>query len=130
MYLGRALAALALVGGVAISVVVPASAASAAGLCGAGSTVVSPDGGSAVCFNPTGEHLWVCDNASDGHHPGAWYRVNSDANHQVDYDLGFGNCHDVNLDTVESATVHYQACNYEGSVELNCSAWVSYSAEG
>jgi hypothetical protein len=130
MYLGRTLAALALAGGVAVSVVGPASAASAATMCGAGSGVVSPDGGAYVCFNPTGEHLWICDNAADGHHPGAHYGVDSGANHQVDYDLGFGNCQDVNLDLAETSTIHYKACNYEGSVELDCSSWVYYSAMG
>jgi hypothetical protein len=23
-----------------------------------------------ACFDPTGEHLYFCDTAADGHHPG------------------------------------------------------------
>jgi hypothetical protein len=48
----------------------------------------------------------------------------------VQYNLGAGNCHDVNLDMAESAYIQYQACNYEGSTELSCSPYAIASAQG
>lgn len=92
--------------------------------------VVSPDGGSTVCFQPYGEHLYVCDTAADGHHPGTWYWVNSGALHNKQYNLGNGYCHDINLSLAESSWITFQACNYEGSTELDCSDWISVSAKG
>jgi hypothetical protein len=153
MYLGRTLAVIALAAGTVIGYVTPASAAppvqssaqavTAASVsttdvtedgtivvCGANSDVWSPDGGAMVCFNPTGEHLYICDERSDGHHPGAWYSINAGAFHNPQYSLGIGNCHDLNLDMAESSWIGYQACNYEGSAEISCSGYKNYSANG
>jgi hypothetical protein len=146
MRVRRIVGAVALTTATAISFVLPASVASAdtstadaadatvtdvsaAGSCG--HAVFSPDGGAMACFNPTGEHLFVCDTDDDGHHPGAWYLLEAGINwHNVQYNLGAGNCHDVNLDMAESAYIQYQACNYEGSTELSCSPYAIASAQG
>ncbi|MFI5891609.1 hypothetical protein ACIA5D_16010 [Actinoplanes sp. NPDC051513] len=141
MRIRRIVGAVALTVATAISFVLPATTASAAagtatltveaaaGSCG--HAVFSPDGGAMACFNPTGEHLFVCDTDADGHHPGAWYLLTAGINwHNVQYDLGAGDCHDLNLDMAESAYIQYQACNYEGSAELSCSSYALAPAKG
>ncbi|MDI5968117.1 hypothetical protein POF50_001930 [Streptomyces sp. SL13] len=92
--------------------------------------VQSPDGGALACFNPTGEHLYVCDNAADGHHPGVNYFITGGSWKNAQYDLGNGACHDLNLDIAESDDITYQACNYEGSTALSCSVYETVSARG
>ena len=143
MRVRRIVGAAALTAATAISFVLPASAASAgtanaavtvaavsaAGSCG--HAVFSPDGGAMACFNPTGEHLFVCDTDDDGHHPGAWYVLGNGINwHNPQYNLGAGSCHDINLDMAETDTITYQACNYEGTQELSCSSYALASAKG
>ena len=144
MRIRRIVGSVALTAATAISFVLPASGASAAtstagsadvaavtaaGSCG--HAVFSPDGGAMACFNPTGEHLFVCDTDDDGHHPGAWYLLNGGVEwHNVQYSLGAGQCHDLNLDMAESAYIEYQACNYEGTTQLSCSSYALASAEG
>src|SRR3954464_3132116 len=134
MRVRRIVGAAALTAATAISFVLPASAASAgtanaavtvaavsaAGSCG--HAVFSPDGGAMACFNPTGEHLFVCDTDDDGHHPGAWYVIGAGINwHTPQYSRGPAPCHDINLDMAETDTITYQACNYEGTRQLSCS---------
>lgn len=129
MRLHRIVGAVALTAATSISFVMPASAASAAGSCG--HEVFSPDGGAMVCFNPTGEHLFICDTDNDGHHPGAWYVIGAGIDwHNPQYSLGAGSCHDLDLDMPEGYTITYKACNYEGTRELSCSAYTVASAEG
>ncbi|WP_157437538.1 hypothetical protein [Actinoplanes subtropicus] len=129
MRVRRILGAVALTAATSLSFVLPAAAASAAGTCG--HSVHSPDGGATVCFNPTGEHLLVCDTNDDGHHPGAWYVIGNGINwHNPQYNLGAGNCHDINLDLAETDTITYQACNYEGTKELSCSSYAVVGAAG
>jgi hypothetical protein len=146
MRVRRIVGAVALTIATATSFVLPASAASAdastadatrasvAGVSAAGAcghAVFSPDGGAMACFNPTGEHLLVCDTDADGHHPGAWYLLTAGVNwHNVQYNLGAGDCHDLDLDMAESAYIQYQACNYEGSTELSCSPYALAPAQG
>jgi hypothetical protein len=128
MRVRRIVGAVALTLATAFTFVLPASAASAAAC---GHAVFSPDGGAMACFNPTGEHLKVCDTDDDGHHPGAWYLLDGGISwHNVQYSLGAGNCHDVDLDMPESALIEYKACNYEGTRELSCSGYALASAEG
>jgi hypothetical protein len=106
-----------------------AAAVSAAGSCG--HAVFSPDGGAMACFNPTGEHLFVCDTDDDGHHPGAWYVIGNGIDwHNPQYNLGAGDCHDIDLDLSETSTITYQACNYEGTRQLSCSSYALVSAKG
>lgn len=130
----RVVGAVALTVATVISFVLPATAASAAVETAAGScghAVFSPDGGAMACFNPTGEHLFVCDTDNDGHHPGAWYVIGAGIDwHNPQYNLGAGNCHDINLDMPESYTITYKACNYEGTRELSCSDYTLASANG
>jgi hypothetical protein len=129
MRIRRILGAVAVTTATVVSFVLPSSMASAAGACG--HSVQSPDGGATACFNPTGEHLVVCDTAADGHHPGAWYLLTAGVEwHNVQYNLGAGECHDLNLDMAESAYIQYQACNYEGSNELSCSSYALAPAKG
>jgi len=143
MRVRRIVGAFALTATTVISFVLPASMASAAPLTAeatvaavtaagsCGHAVFSPDGGAMACFNPTGEHLFVCDTDDDGHHPGAWYLLTAGVNwHNVQYNLGAGECHDLNLDMAESAYIQYQACNYEGSTPLSCSSYALAPAEG
>ena len=86
--------------------------------------VQSPDGGALVCWNPTGEHLYICDTKSDGHHPASFYfRSDSGGVKEKHADVSAGNCLDHNLSLPESGWVNYQACNFEGSRELSCSAF-------
>jgi hypothetical protein len=86
--------------------------------------VQSADGGAMVCWNPTGEHLYICDTASDGHHPAArYYRSDSAGLKSKHADVSYGNCLDHNLSLPESGWVDYQACNYEGSSLLSCSGF-------
>jgi hypothetical protein len=92
--------------------------------------VVSPDGGATACFEPTGEHLGICDSAADGHHPGIWYIIDSGSVRENDYSIGHYYCIDINLDLPETSTVTYRACNYEGSTAISCSNYVTVSAKG
>jgi hypothetical protein len=137
----RIVGAIALSTATAISFVLPAAGASAAtpatvaqadvvaaGSCG--HAVFSPDGGAMACFNPTGEHLFICDTDNDGHHPGAWYLISGINWHNPQYSLGAGECHDLNLDMAETASIQYKACNYEGTRELSCSSYALASARG
>ncbi|MCX2180812.1 hypothetical protein KV205_09760 [Streptomyces sp. SKN60] len=68
--------------------------------------------------------------AADGHHPGTNYRINGGSWHNVQYNLGNGYCADLNLSIGESGYIDIQACNYEGSTALNCSAVRRVSANG
>lgn len=86
--------------------------------------------GASSCFQPYGEHLYTCDTAADGHHPGTWYRINGGTWHNVQYNLGNGYCADLNLSIGESGYIDVQACNYEGSTALNCSSVRRVSANG
>ena len=88
------------------------------------------DGGALACFVPYGEHLWVCDAAADGHHPGVWYRINSGSWVNAQYDLGAGNCHDINLSIAESGYITFYAVNYEGPTALSYSDTFLVSASG
>lgn len=138
--LSRIIGALALGIGVSAAFVTPASAAPSQT---SGVTVTSLQGAAAdypcygiattgawSCFQPYGEHLYTCDTAADGHHPGSWYRVNGGSWHNVQYNVGNGNCGDLNLAIGESGYIDIQACNYEGSTELNCSGIRRVSANG
>jgi uncharacterized membrane protein len=141
MRVSRILGAVAVTVAAVVSLVAPASAASAAeaattvqlsasATAECYGTVISSDGGALACFNPTGEHLYICDSDSDGHHPGAWYFTTGGSWHNPQYSLGLGYCHDVNLDMAESSYITYQACNYEGTAELSCSVYKTMSADG
>jgi uncharacterized membrane protein len=138
----RALGTLALGVGVSAAFVTPASAALASSP-SPGVTVTSVQkvaadypcygvatSGATSCFQPYGEHLYTCDTAADGHHPGTTYRVNGGSWHTVQYDLGNGYCADLNLSIGESGYIDIQACNYEGSTVLNCSGVRRVSANG
>lgn len=110
--------------------VAPAATVSCVGS-GYGYPALSSDGGSEVCFNPTGEHLKICDGRDDGHHPGAWYSISGAIPKNVSYDVGYGNCHDLNLSIPETGYISYQACNYEKSAQVGeCSEWVTVNAGG
>ncbi|QUH00609.1 hypothetical protein HUO13_07060 [Saccharopolyspora erythraea] len=86
--------------------------------------VYSGDGGAMVCFNPTGEHLYICDNAKDGHHPVArYYRSDSSGLKTKHADVGYGTCLDHNLSIPDSGWINYRACNYEGSTQLSCGSF-------
>jgi hypothetical protein len=137
----RVIGTLALGVGLGTAFVTPASAAPAQ--TSQGVTVVSVQNvtadypcygestsGATSCFQPYGEHLYTCDTAADGHHPGTWYRINGGSWHNVQYSLGNGYCADLNLSIGESGYIDVQACNYEGSTELNCSSIRRVSANG
>ncbi|MFD5323787.1 hypothetical protein [Streptomyces sp. NPDC127092] len=141
--LSRLLGTLALGVGVSAAFVTPASAASSASPTSDGASVTSvksvaadyPCYGIAVsgawsCFQPYGEHLYTCDTAADGHHPGTWYRINGGTWRNVQYNLGNGNCADLNLSIGESGYIDIQACNYEGSTALACSGVRRVTANG
>jgi hypothetical protein len=95
---------------------------------------ISGDGGAFGCWNPTGEHLYNCDNAADGHHPELYYYRSTSPNTQrhVSDSPTAGNCVDHDLaDIPESGWVDVLACNYEGSTALSCdSAYRRASANG
>jgi hypothetical protein len=92
--------------------------------------VYTPDGGAMACFEPYGEHLFVCDTSSDGHHPGVDYWINDGEGHFADYDLGAGYCHDINLSIAESGHIDFYAVNVEGSTWLSWSDILEVSADG
>ena len=98
--------------------------------CPGANDVFAPDGGAMGCFNPTGEHLFVCDTAADGHHPEVDYSINGGTWTGAAYDLGAGNCEDVNLDIAESGSISYLACTVEGTTALSCSGYITRSANG
>lgn len=91
---------------------------------------ITDDGGASACFVPYGEHLWVCDEKADGHHPGVVYWINGGSAHYADYDLGAGHCHDINLSIAESGYIDFYAVNYEKSTPLSYSPTVEVSANG
>ncbi len=93
---------------------------------------VSPDGGAGACFQPHGEHLYNCDLQAN-HHPVAFYYRSTSPNTLRSFsDMpGAGNCADHNLDDIpESGWIKVQSCNYEGSTRLNCSGFLTVSANG
>jgi hypothetical protein len=111
----------------------PAGAELPAGLASAAATVwctLTADRGAEACFNPTGEHLQVCDTASDGHHPGVTYSINGGAAHNAQFNLGNGHCHDINLDIAETGNITFLAINYEGSTVQSVSPVITVSARG
>lgn len=86
--------------------------------------IISGDGGALVCFNPYGEHLYICDNAADGHHPvGRYYRSDKSGLKTKHATPQNGACYDHNLAIPESGWINYQACNYEKSTLLSCSSF-------
>lgn len=110
------------------AVAVPAAAPSTCN--GSHSSTQSDDGGSYVCWFPTGELLKTCDNRSDGRSPGVKYRVNGGSWHTTIYHFGFGNCGTVNLDLPESDTIDFQAVNYKDAALVSSSIIVRDSARG
>jgi hypothetical protein len=88
--------------------------------------------GAKVGWNPTGEHLGICDTAADGHHPVAFYYLSTRPGYEyrADASVGNGGCADLNFDLPESATIRYAACNAEGETLLNCSGFITESARG
>ncbi|MFI6231888.1 hypothetical protein ACIBCR_31790 [Micromonospora echinospora] len=115
-----------------------APAATAPAATGPATTGVAPDchggysrdGGALACFVPHGEHLWVCDTRADGHHPGVAYRVNGGSWVYRDYDLGSGNCRDIDLDIAESGYIDLVPRNYEGSTVVSDGPTFRVSARG
>ncbi|MEU7025074.1 hypothetical protein AB0A60_00140 [Streptomyces sp. NPDC046275] len=141
-HLSRILGTLALGVGVSAAFVTPASAVSSASGSSEATITRTADvaadypcygvatSGATSCFQPYGEHLYTCDTAADGHHPGTNYRVNGGSWRNVQYNLGSGYCADLNLSIGESGYIDIQACNYEGSTVLNCSSVRRVSANG
>jgi len=113
-----------------VRVIAAGEVAAADAHCSASLTTVSRDGGAMVCFNPTGEHLYVCDLKADGHHPGVEYSIDEAPTKQADYDLTANYCHDLNLSMSEHSHVTYWAINYEGAAELSISEPITASAAG
>lgn len=95
---------------------------------------VSNDGGAFGCWNPTGEHLFNCDGASDGHHPELFYyrSTSPDTRRHLSDAPTAGYCVDHNLANIpESGWIKVKACNYEGDKQLSCdSAYRTASANG
>lgn len=92
----------------------------------------SSDGGATICFDPAGEHLYVCDTAADGHHPAVWYQGSDDYNlgqhGTADYYGGYGSCGDLNLSMPEDTSIRFYAINREGSTNLSygpMTGWIS-----
>ncbi|WP_216216213.1 hypothetical protein [Amycolatopsis aidingensis] len=86
--------------------------------------IYSPDRGAMVCFQPYGEHLYICDAKADGHHPVARYYRSDKSGRKVKHST-YPNpqCLDHNLSIPESGWINYQACNYEKKTALSCSAY-------
>jgi hypothetical protein len=134
-------ATLALTLGVAAGTATAAPAPGAATVVRVAATTVSPavtyahwvsTTGAKVGWNPTGEHLGICDTKADGHHPVAFYYLSTDPGYEfrADANVGNGGCADLNFDLPESASIEYAACNAEGDTLLNCSGFVTESANG
>lgn len=91
---------------------------------------VSGDGGAFACWNPTGEHLYNCDGASDGHHPELFYyrSTSPDTRRHLSDSPGYGYCVDHNLaDIPESGWIRVKACNYEKDTQLSCDSAYRYA---
>jgi hypothetical protein len=91
----------------------------------------SYDLGAMVCFNPTGEHMYVCDVEADGHHPAARYQGSNDPGfsykHHSGPGSGVGTCLDVDFDMPEDTFIRYAAYNYEGDTLVSSgqlSGWI------
>ena len=93
----------------------PAPAAAPAACSGSSSSVYSDDGGSLVCWFPTGELLKVCDTRSDGLSPGAKYKINNGSFKTTLFHTGNGTCNTINLDLPESDKITYYSVNYKDS---------------
>jgi hypothetical protein len=68
---------------------------------------------SMVCFNPVGEHLFVCDMKADGRHASSYYRGTYDSpgyHGPVKNHNQAGSCTDANFDMPEHTTISYSAC--------------------
>ncbi|WP_053720690.1 hypothetical protein [Saccharothrix sp. NRRL B-16348] len=92
----------------------------------------SYDLGAMVCFNPTGEHLYVCDVEADGHHPAARYQGSHDTEwaykHHTGPGSGVGTCLDVDFDMPENTSIRYAALNFEGARQVSggpTTGWIS-----
>ena len=100
----------------------PVAAAAPSACNGSQSSVYSDDGGSLVCWFPTGELLKVCDTRSDGLSPGAKYKVNSGSYKTKLFHSGYPTCNTINLDLAESSTITYCAVNYKDSTQRSISS--------
>lgn len=90
----------------------------------------SYDGGALACFVPYGEHLWLCDDASDGHHPAVRYRINGGSWTLRHADIGAGNCIDINLSIAESGYIDFEPRNYEKNTIVSYGPVFRVSANG
>lgn len=90
----------------------------------------STDGGAAACWNPTGEHLYNCDLASDSRHPELYYYRSTSPNTQrhISDAPTAGYCVDHNLaDIPESGWIDVLACNYDGGTLKSCDSSYRYA---
>jgi hypothetical protein len=92
----------------------------------------SYDLGAMVCFNPTGELLYVCDIEADGHHPVGRYQGSHDSGwtdlHHSGSGSGVGTCLRKDFDMPEDTFIRYAALNYEGKVQVSggpTTGWIS-----
>ncbi|MGW5051821.1 hypothetical protein [Actinokineospora sp. NPDC004072] len=95
-----------------------------------GNAVKSYDGGALACFNPTGEHLYLCDTAADGSHPEVRYQGNHDGSTwglARNY-AGAGQCVDINLTMAEDTFIRYTPQNWDGNRRMSdgpTTGWIS-----
>ena len=80
------------------------------------------DGAATACFQPDGEHFYLCDIKADGHHPEADFIV-SGWNYPFTNTHGYGTCLDANFDMNESIYVAFRSYNYEGNTLLSAGPW-------
>jgi hypothetical protein len=90
---------------------------------------VSGDNAAFACWQHDGDHLYNCDNASDGHHPVVFYyrSTSPDTLRSFSDSVGAGGCVDHNLDIPESGWIRVKACNYEGDTRLSCDSAYRYA---
>jgi hypothetical protein len=80
--------------------------------------------GSEVDFDPTGEHLFVCDTKADGHRADGFFFTSANATTMLGTNAnGNGTCVDFNLSIAESGWIDFEACTAEGSTVLNSSGF-------
>ncbi|MFB4317280.1 hypothetical protein [Actinomadura sp. 21ATH] len=87
-------------------------------ICGVGQVVAG--GGVSVCWEPDGEHIYVCDLYPDGHHVYAVFGQAGRPDVWIRNYAGYDSCEHRNLDLPEGTRISMQGCVAEGTKTLSC----------
>lgn len=81
-----------------------------------------------VCWQPYGEHIYVCDNRWDGHHVFADFTQAGRPTFRIQNYAGQASCEHRNLDLPEGTRVAIRGCVAEGTRTLSCTRTLYFAA--